>query len=737
MEAGSRHLTTTDHPPSRAAPDAALPRPELCARIFVGYVGRSAREKTGVAMARIPVVADGVMLGTRDGEPSLAVGSRAWFAWLDADAARSFAYRSADGRYTARKEQRQRGGSYWVAYRTVPGRQHKHYLGRSEDLTSTRLTAVAVALAAHADDAPTVGPASPSRSVLSAKLLTPSLHPRTLTRGRLHELLDGAWDARLTTVVAPAGWGKTTLVAAWARDQPEHRPVAWLSLDEVDDDPARFWTYALSALARVAPEIARDALAAVRAPSLDPVQLALTSLLERLTTAPGECGLVLDDYHVLQARAIHETVEFLLTYLPPALHLVVASRADPPLPLARMRARGWLTEIRVADLRCTPSEGVAMPATVADVEADAAGALVERTDGWPAGLRLAALMVRNAGDPAGAAARIRGDERQLLDYVESEVLPGLDPRHRRLLVACSVLERLCGPLCDEVTGDAGSAASLEALEQAGAFVTVAGDGWYRCHPCSGRRCAACSTASPRPTSRPARPRVRLVPAAGPRRGGRGLPGRRRPRGGGGPAARREHPVVLRRRRHGRRRPAGRAPGARRPRSRALRGDGGSGRAVRPPRPVRRMVGGGGAPPLRRCGPHARLESSLRAWADTTWAVYGVPEDPEAALRHGRRAVELERDPAQWGYVVSRQALAGALRQCRAGARGGGRPAGGPPRPRTVPCAGCRTCRSPASSRSTSSMWAMRTAPADSAWRSPRLPPRPNACGARAPQRPSR
>ena len=297
-------------------------------------------------MAHIPVVADGVILGAGDGEPSLVVGSRAWFAWLDADTNRSFSYRSPDGRYTARKERRQRGGDYWVAYRTVRGRQHKRYLGRSEDLTSTRLRAVAVALAAHVDDTPAIGPASPSRRVLSAKLLAPSLQPGTLTRGRLHDLLDGAWDERLTTVVAPAGWGKTTLVAAWVRDQPEDRPVAWLSLDEADDDSARFWTYALSALARVAPEIARDALAAVGAPSADPVQLALTSLLERLTTARGEYALVLDDYHVLQAQAIHESVEFLLTYLPPALHL--ASRADPPLPLARMRARGWLTEIRVA-----------------------------------------------------------------------------------------------------------------------------------------------------------------------------------------------------------------------------------------------------------------------------------------------------------------------------------------------------------------------------------------------------
>ena len=230
-------------------------------------------------MARIPLVADGLLLGAGDEDPPLAVGSRAWFAWLADGSVRSFAYRSAAGRYTARKEQRRRGGNYWVAYRTVDGRQHKRYLGKSEDLTSTRLTAVAVALATHADGAEAPPRAGSGRPVLTAKLLVPVLRRGTVTRPRLHELLSGTWESRLTTVVAPAGWGKTTLVAAWARDQAEQGRIAWLSLDAADDDPARFWTYALSALARVAPDVAGDALAAVGAPSLDPVQLALALLL--------------------------------------------------------------------------------------------------------------------------------------------------------------------------------------------------------------------------------------------------------------------------------------------------------------------------------------------------------------------------------------------------------------------------------------------------------------------------
>jgi hypothetical protein len=206
-----------------------------------------------------------------------------------------------------------------------------------------------------------VGPSS-GRPLLAAKMLVPLPRPGAVARRRLHERLRLAEGTRLTTVVAPAGWGKTTLLATWARDPAQHGRVAWLSLDEADDEPVRFWTYALSALQSVAPHLVADALPALSAMGLDPTDAALPALLNALSDETRSDGaaqrvLVLDDFHAVTDAAIAESLEFLLSYLPPSLHLVIASRVDPPLPLARMRARGVLTEIRLDDLRCTADEG--------------------------------------------------------------------------------------------------------------------------------------------------------------------------------------------------------------------------------------------------------------------------------------------------------------------------------------------------------------------------------------------
>ena len=270
-----------------------------------------------------------------------------------------------------------------------------------------------------------------ARPLLAAKLLVPPTRPGAVGRPRLYARL-GAEGTRLTTVVAPAGWGKTTLLAAWARYPDRHRPVGWFSIDETDDEPVRFWTYALSALDTVAPQVTRDALAALGAPRFDPLDVALVALLNALTGTTDPCVLVLDDYHLLIDPEIHESVEFLLAYLPPTLHLVISARADPQLPL-RMRARGTLTEVRVGDLRCTPAEGAELVAAVTDARIDTDG-LVERTEGWPAGLGLAALAVGRAADPVVAAVAIRGDDRHILDYFSTEVMAGLGADQRDLLV---------------------------------------------------------------------------------------------------------------------------------------------------------------------------------------------------------------------------------------------------------------------------------------------------------------
>ena len=322
------------------------------------------------------------------------------------------------------------------------------------------------------------------RPLLVAKVVVPPPRPGTVVRSRLHEQLQHVPGTRLTTVVAPAGWGKSTLLAAWAHDPNQPRPVAWFSIDEADDEPVRFWTYALAALDRVAPEVAREPLAMLGGAGHDPLDVALPALLNALAASPGRYALVLDDYHLLRNPAIHESVEFVLSYLPSALQIVIAARSDPPLPLARMRARGELTEIRVTDLRCTAAEGAELVAAVGDIPAarflETTRRLVESTEGWPAGLQLAALALRGVDDPV-AASLVRGDERNIFDYFAAEVLVALDSRQRDLLVRGSVLERLSGPLCDAVLGVTGSGALLDRLDRANLFVTSLGERWYRCH----------------------------------------------------------------------------------------------------------------------------------------------------------------------------------------------------------------------------------------------------------------
>jgi len=321
--------------------------------------------------------------------------------------------------------------------------------------------------------------------LLVAKQHAPRLPAHVVGRRRLVERLRTPGPARMTVVVAPAGWGKTTLLGQWARDPQERRKIAWVSLDEADGDPVRFWSYVLNALGAVAPEIVEEPLRALRMAALDPVDTVLPMLLNELATTDERLALVLDDYHLLADGRVHEQVEFLLAYVPPALHLVVSGRSDPPLPLARLRVRGELVELRADDLRFTPDEaaGLVGAAGLADLRTDAMLRLVERTEGWAAGLRLAALSVRAAPDPAGRAMALRGDERHLLDYFIDEVLRRLTREHHELLVRCSVLERMSGPLCDALLGRTGSATALAELEAAGVFVVALDPQceWYRCH----------------------------------------------------------------------------------------------------------------------------------------------------------------------------------------------------------------------------------------------------------------
>jgi LuxR family maltose regulon positive regulatory protein len=321
--------------------------------------------------------------------------------------------------------------------------------------------------------------------LLAGKLATPLLQPGIVRRQRLLQMLDEGSTRRLGLVIAPAGWGKSTLLTEWARRGDDDVIPAWVTLDETDDEPYRFWTYVLTALQRVAPEVARGALAALRVPSVDPLDVALPTLLNDLATSGTRSTLILDDYHLLTDVRIHEAVEYLLSYLPPSLRLVIAARFDPPLPLARMRARGELTEIRAADLRFRATEAAVLVAAVSqiDVGSGAVDALVERTEGWAAGLKLAALTIRGSADPDAPAAAA-SDHRHTLDFLSSEVLDRLPADRRAFLVRTAVLDRLSGPLCDAVVGRSGSAAELEALERADLFVVALDDRreWFRYHP---------------------------------------------------------------------------------------------------------------------------------------------------------------------------------------------------------------------------------------------------------------
>ena len=321
--------------------------------------------------------------------------------------------------------------------------------------------------------------------LLRAKSLIPPVRSTSIARQRLTERLRTNGDTRLTVVVAPAGWGKTTLLTQWAHDPREQRPVEWLSIDESDDDPGRFWMYFLTSLQSHMPGVGASSMVSLLAPGLDPVDVAVPTLLNELAGVDEQHVLVLDDYHLLTNPGIHESVEFLLSYLPPCLRIVIAGRFDPPLPLARLRARGDLIEIRADDLRFTEPEAMSLFDVVGDVGLDSSSldGLLRRTEGWAVGLQLAALTVRSAADPVQAAAEIGGGDRHILDYFIDEVLAQLPQDHRDLLVRTSILERLSGPLCDWVLDRPGSAAVLHELDKADVFVVPLDTvrEWYRCH----------------------------------------------------------------------------------------------------------------------------------------------------------------------------------------------------------------------------------------------------------------
>jgi LuxR family maltose regulon positive regulatory protein len=299
----------------------------------------------------------------------------------------------------------------------------------------------------------------------------------------LIERLNEGLQRKLTLVSAPAGFGKTTLVSTWLDKCGQ--PAAWLSLDAGDNDPARFLTYLIAAIHTVSAHVGDGVLEMLQSPQSPPQDSILTILLNEITAVETHFVLVLDDYHVINAQVIDHALTFLLEHMPPQMHLVIATREDPDVPLARLRARGQLVELRAADLRFTPAESAEFlnRAMGLKLSAEDIAALDTRTEGWIVGLQLAALSMQDRADTAHFIQTFTGSHRFVLDYLIEEVLQRQPKAVFRFLLPTAILERLSGPLCDTVTGRDDGGAMLEALERANLFVIPLDDGrqWYRYH----------------------------------------------------------------------------------------------------------------------------------------------------------------------------------------------------------------------------------------------------------------
>ncbi len=325
-------------------------------------------------------------------------------------------------------------------------------------------------------------PITSNLPLLETKLYLPKWSADLVSRPRLVNRIHP--KRKLTLVSAPAGFGKTTLLAEWVAAMPT-RPVAWVSLDRSDNDPAVYWTYLIAALNKIQPRLGERSLSLLRSPQPPPIESVLMTLLNELTAVKEDCAVILDDYHVIETQAIHDGIGFLLSHLPPQVHLIVASRADPPLSLARMRSHGELTELRVSDLQFTPEEAAAFLNQVMGLEISAGevAALEQRTEGWIAGLQLAALSLQGREDIPDFVAAFSGDDRYIVDYLLEEVLQRQPDRVRRFLLQTAILDRLSGSLCDAVTDQNGGQGMLETLERGNLFIMTLDNKrqWYRYH----------------------------------------------------------------------------------------------------------------------------------------------------------------------------------------------------------------------------------------------------------------
>ena len=315
------------------------------------------------------------------------------------------------------------------------------------------------------------------------KIIYPPITTESGYSTRLTDRLNAGLDGKLTLISAPAGFGKTTLLSEWIPRSP--RCVTWLSLDDSDNDPVSFWTYFIASLQQLGPKLGADVLPQLQSPQAPPINSIVTSLINDSTAFPDTFAIVLDDYHVIDSKPIHEALTFLIDHLPANMHLIITTRVDPLLPIARLRARDKLTELRANDLRFTTDEVAAFltEAMRLNLSTEEIAALETRTEGWIAGLQIAALSMQGQDDVSGFVRAFSGSHRHILGYLADEVINRQSAGIQNFLLQISILGRLCGSLCDAVMDDSGGQAILEELEHANLFVIpLDNEGrWYRYH----------------------------------------------------------------------------------------------------------------------------------------------------------------------------------------------------------------------------------------------------------------
>ncbi len=421
--------------------------------------------------------------------------SSEWLAWVEQVS--SFAFHGRNGFYTVYKERKQRGEGYWYAYARVRGKLTKHYLGKSIDLTLMRMEQVAQKLwhtiaetQQHQDDTPTTLkgeqtlPNLPTEPLLATKLFVPQPRPSVVHRPRLIQRLQRGMERTLTLISAPVGFGKSTLLSDWLTSNTI--PAAWLSLEPQDNEPTRFLSYLLAAL-----QTSDLHLSTIKQKFNYPTQpLAIEATLtllinDLLLQRTEDLVLILDNYQVITDTSIHQALSFLLRHLPPRIHLVIATREDPPLPLAQLRGRDDLLELRAIDLRFTQEEAAVFLIDRMNIPLSQEESMLlhARTEGWIIGLQLAAFSLQDREDRKSFIFAFSGSNHYVVDYLLEEVLHRQSVAVQDFLLQTCILDRLCAPLCDAVRQQDGSQMLLDYLERANLFLVALDDEgqWYRYH----------------------------------------------------------------------------------------------------------------------------------------------------------------------------------------------------------------------------------------------------------------